>query len=105
MDYPELALHVAGRWITRASGGERPVIDPASATAPGPAAAGRCVTNCRPRPKSAAPRLSPVAHEDSRSSAARVLRARRRPDAPARDAIAAVLTLEQGKPLAEAGAR
>ncbi len=30
MDYPAPALHVAGRWITRASGGERPVIDPAT---------------------------------------------------------------------------
>ncbi len=29
MSYPTLALHVAGRWLTRTSGGERFVLDPA----------------------------------------------------------------------------
>ena len=29
MEYPALALHVAGQWRPRASGGERPVFNPA----------------------------------------------------------------------------
>ena len=36
MDYPTLALHVAGRWLPRASGGERPVIDPGTLTPAAP---------------------------------------------------------------------
>lgn len=28
--YPQLALHVAGQWLHRASGGERPVLNPAT---------------------------------------------------------------------------
>jgi len=33
--FPTLALHVAGRWITRASGGERIVVDPSDESALG----------------------------------------------------------------------
>ena len=29
MKYPTPALHVAGQWLTRASGGEREVVNPA----------------------------------------------------------------------------
>ncbi len=29
-DYPELALHIAGRWRTQAGGGTRAVVDPAT---------------------------------------------------------------------------
>ena len=32
MKYPTLALHVAGHWLTRTSGGERHVINPADAS-------------------------------------------------------------------------
>jgi len=32
MDYPELALHIAGRWRTQTAGGQRAVVDPATET-------------------------------------------------------------------------
>jgi len=99
MDYPELALHVAGRWITRASGGERPVIDPGSGRTLAllplagadevAAAAEAAVPGFRTwRTKTALERCSVLRR------AADLMRQRI-------DAIAAVLTLEQGKPLAE----
>ncbi|WP_341890001.1 NAD-dependent succinate-semialdehyde dehydrogenase [Variovorax sp. YR752] len=100
MSYPALALHVAGQWLPRASGGERFVYNPADAS---PLAA---------LPLAGAPELSAAAE-----SAARGFRDWRRRNAHERYAvlrgagelmrqraeeIARVLTLEQGKPLAEA---
>src|ERR1019366_3920996 len=100
MQYPALALHVAGQWRPRASGGERPVFNPADESPLGAlplagldelnaaaAAAERGFQIWRRKP----------AHERCTivRSAAGLLRQRAQE-------IAQVLTLEQGKPLAEA---
>ena len=99
-DPAPLALHVAGTWLTRASGGERPVFDPATATETGrlPLAgdvelqaaadsARRGFLQWRAR--------SPLARCTVLRRAAELLRQRA-------GAIAAGLTREQGKPLTEA---
>lgn len=98
--FPTLALHVAGQWIRHASGGERPVVDPCDgshlATLP---LAG--IDELRAAAESAARGFQlwrrTLAHERYRvvRRAAELMRER----APQ---IARVLTLEQGKPLAEA---
>lgn len=99
MKYPSLALHIAGQWTTRASGGERYVINPADeaplAVLPlaGPddiaAAAQAAARGFRVwRAKSAHERYEILRR------AAQLLRGRV-------DEIARVLTLEQGKPLSE----
>lgn len=100
MTYPALALHVADQWLPRASGGERPVLDPAT----GSVLAGL--------PLAGAAELQAAAESAARGfvqwrrksaherylvlrTAAELMRQRA-------DEIARVLTLEQGKPLAEA---
>lgn len=100
MDYPELALHVAGQWLRRPSGGECSVLNPADASTLGTLPlAGVAELNAAAesaargfvlwRRKSAHERYLIV------RQAAALLRER----APE---IAQVLTLEQGKPLGEA---
>ena len=100
MQYPALALHVAGQWRPHASGGERPVFNPADASPLGAlplagldelnaaaVAAERGFHIWRRKP----------AHERCTivRGAAELLRQRAQE-------VAQVLTLEQGKPLAEA---
>ena len=100
MKYPTLALHVGGQWLTRASGGERWVVNPADES-----------------PLAALPLAGAAELQAAAESARRGFRAWRAISAHARysvlrraaelmrqraDAIAMVLTLEQGKPLAEA---
>lgn len=100
MKYPALALHVAGQWLPRASGGERFVFNPADESPLGTL------------PLAGADELHAAAE-----SAAKGFRAWRRKNAHERytvlraaaelmrqraDEIAQVLTLEQGKPLSEA---
>lgn len=99
MTYPTLALHIAGHWLTRASGGERTVVNPADASVLG---------------------TLPLAGESELHAAAESARRgflqwrklsalerfgiiRRATDLMREraHAIAQVLTLEQGKPLAE----
>ena len=100
MTYPTLALHVAGQWLSRASGGERLVVNPADgsplATLP---LAG--VDELNAAAESAARGFlvwrRVLAHERYVivRRAAELLRQRA-------TVIAQVLTLEQGKPLTEA---
>jgi succinate-semialdehyde dehydrogenase / glutarate-semialdehyde dehydrogenase len=100
MDYPELALHIAGRWRTQTAGGQRAVVDPATETtlAQLPLASrdelAQAAESARRgfalwRAKSALERCNIL------RSAAQTIRDRAK-------TIAQVLTLEQGKPLAEA---
>ncbi len=100
MDYPELALHIAGRWRTQTAGGHRAVVDPATETilAQLPLASrdelAQAAESARRgfalwRAKSALERCNIL------RSAAQTIRDRAK-------TIAQVLTLEQGKPLAEA---
>ena len=99
MTYPTLALHVAGRWLTQASGGRRPVLNPAD---------GSLLAEL--------PLAGPAELQAAAESAERGFRIWRRKTAHERytvlraaaalmrqraDTIARVLTLEQGKPLAE----
>ena len=99
MDYPELALHVGGRALTHGSGGTRAVLDPGSgrtlAELPlaGAAELAEAADTARRgflawRAKSALDRSNVLRR------AGELMRQRSRD-------IAAVLTLEQGKPLAE----
>jgi succinate-semialdehyde dehydrogenase/glutarate-semialdehyde dehydrogenase len=98
--YPSLALHVAGQWLTRASGGERSVVNPANES-----------------PLATLPLAGPAELTAAAESAWRGFERWRRVRAHARylimlradellrqrgGEIATVLTLEQGKPLAEA---
>lgn len=98
--YPSLALHVAGRWITQASGGERYVVNPADES-----------------PLAVLPLAGAEELHAAAQAAERGFRIWRRTLAQDRyvvvrravqlmreraAAIAQVLTLEQGKPLAEA---
>ena len=100
MSYPKLALLVAGQWLTQASGGERLVINPADG-----------------KPLATLPLAGPAELQAATDSAARGFAQWRRKTALDRyqvlrragelmreraEAIAQVLTLEQGKPLAEA---
>ncbi len=100
MSYPELALHVAGQWLSQASGGERGVLNPADATTLGrlplagraelDAAADSAAIGFRQwRRKTAHQRYGIL------RTAANLMRQRA-------DLLALVLTLEQGKPTAEA---
>ena len=98
--YPPLALHVGGEWLTRASGGERQVDNPADAT-----------------PLAMLPLAGPAELAAAADAAQRGGRAWRAKTAHERytvlrraadlmrqraDGLATVLVLEQGKPLAEA---
>lgn len=99
MDYPELALHIAGQWRTQTAGGRRAVVNPATeATLAQLPLAGRdelaeAAASARRgfvqwRGKSALERC------DILRTAAQNIREQAK-------TIAHVLTLEQGKPLAE----
>ncbi len=98
--YPELALHVGGRWIASASGGTRPVLNPATG-----------------EPIAQLPLAGAAEIDAAAASAARGFAVWRRKSALERSAVlqkaaalmreragamAAVLTAEQGKPTAEA---
>lgn len=98
-DYPALALYIDGKWIASASGGSRPVVNPADESAIGLlplageaeldlAVAAACKGFETWRKASAHSRWEVV------TRATRLLRERA-------DAIARIMTLEQGKPLAE----
>jgi succinate-semialdehyde dehydrogenase / glutarate-semialdehyde dehydrogenase len=97
--YPSLLLHIAGRWQARTTGGERDVINPADESALGPL-----------------PLAGPAEIEASAESALQGFKIWSRQSAYERyslvrraatllrertERIARVLTLEQGKPLAE----
>jgi len=98
--YPQPALHIDGRWVTRAAGGERPVLDPADgsvlATLP-LAGADEIRAAADAAARGFAPWSATLANERCSivRRAAELMRQRS-------DAIAHTLTLEQGKPLAEA---
>ncbi len=100
MNYPPLALHVAGEWLTTASGGERHVINPADESPLGVLplvgqAELREVAESSLRGFAQWRRLSALERSNILRRATDLMRAR----APE---IARILTLEQGKPLAEA---
>ena len=99
-EYPPLALHIAGRWIERASGGEGRVLDPSDGTL-----------------LATLPLVGDAELAEAAEAAERGFKAWRRTLAHERyvvvrraatlmreraTRIATVLTLEQGKPLAEA---
>ncbi|HSW07316.1 NAD-dependent succinate-semialdehyde dehydrogenase [Aquabacterium sp.] len=99
MNYPELALHVAGRWLSQASGGERAVINPADESV------------LAMLPLAGEAELQAAAESAQRGflqwrkvSALERCTILRRATGLMRErcqAIATILTLEQGKPLAE----
>jgi len=99
MTYPSLALHVAGQWLPRASGGERSVVNPADGSPLGllPLAG---EAELRAAAESAARgfvlwrRFSALARFTIIRRATDLMRERA-------NEIARILTLEQGKPLAE----
>ncbi len=99
-NYPSLSLLVAGQWLPTASGGERPVINPADesviATVPlaGPTELAAATESAR-RGSEQWRRVRPHDRYVILRRAAELLRQRA-------GEIATVLTLEQGKPLAEA---
>ena len=97
--YPQLALHVAGQWLPQASGGERPVLNPATGEVLG------LLPLAGPAELNAAAEAAERGFQQWRHTLAQeryaivrrtaeLLRERSR-------AIAEVLTLEQGKPLSE----
>ncbi|HSV36696.1 MAG TPA: NAD-dependent succinate-semialdehyde dehydrogenase [Ramlibacter sp.] len=100
MKYPILALHIGGQWLTQTSGGERPVLNPADESTLGIL------------PLAGEPELRAAAESARRgfaqwrklSALERFTVLRRATDLMRERAadIAHVLTLEQGKPLAEA---
>ncbi|MBZ0133522.1 MAG: NAD-dependent succinate-semialdehyde dehydrogenase [Rhodocyclaceae bacterium] len=98
-DYPTPALYIDGCWITAGSGGGRPVTNPADGTElavlplAGEAELERAVAAAQRG--FALWRATPAhARHERIASATRLLRERA-------DAIARIMTLEQGKPLAE----
>lgn len=100
MNYPPLALHVAGEWLTRASGGERPVLNPADGSTLGVLPLAGLVelnaaADAAERGYRVWRRRSPHERYVVLRRAAGLMRERAA-------AMAEVLTLEQGKPLAEA---
>jgi len=100
MKYPTPALHVAGQWLTRASGGEREVVNPADES----------VLGLLPLAGEAELRAAAESAQRGfvqwrkRSALERFTVLRRAADLMRERAgdIAQVLTFEQGKPLAEA---
>src|SRR3990167_6083336 len=97
--YPQPALHIAGQWLTRASGGERPVFNPATATEiaqlplAGPIELAAAAESAQ-RGFEHWRRVRPHDRYVILRRAAELLRQRA-------DEVSTVLTLEQGKPLAE----
>ena len=100
MRYPALALHVAGRWLPRASAGERFVIDPSNEAPLGTlplAGAEELATAAE-----SAQRGFDVWRRRSAHERYTILRAAAELMRQRAERIATVTTLEQGKPLAEA---
>lgn len=100
MKYPTLALHIGGRWLPRASGGERFVLNPAdeSPLATLPLAGGSELQEAAESARrgfSAWRAMSAHARYIILRRAGELMRQRA-------NEVATVLTLEQGKPLAEA---
>lgn len=100
MSYPNLALHVGGRWLSAASGGTRRVVNPADESTLGTlplAGASELNAAAESAGKGFAAWRRVSAHDRHATlrKAAQLMRERA-------DTIALVLTLEQGKPLAEA---
>lgn len=100
MKYPTLALHIGGQWLTRASGGERPVVNPADESVLGmlPLAGEtelRAAAESSRRGFAQWRKLSALDRFTILRRASDLMRER----APE---IAHTLTLEQGKPLVEA---
>lgn len=100
MKYPALAMHVAGQWLPRASGGERFVFNPADES---PLAALPLAGGAELAAAADAAQRGFVAWR-RKSAHERYLVLRRAGELMRERAaeIATVLTLEQGKPLAEA---
>jgi succinate-semialdehyde dehydrogenase / glutarate-semialdehyde dehydrogenase len=100
MNYPPLALHIAGRWLASASGGERAVVNPADestlATLPLAGVAElHAAAESAQRGFALWRKLSALERCNTLRRATELMRERAQ-------AIAHILTLEQGKPLAEA---
>lgn len=98
--YPELKLHIAGQWLAQAGGGEREVLNPATETP-----LGRLPLADAPHLEAAAASAARGFEQWRRTSALQRCNVLRRAAELMRQrapAMAAVLTLEQGKPLAEA---
>lgn len=100
MTYPTLSLHVAGRWLGQACGGERPLHNPADGSVLGslPLAGDeelQAAAESAQRGFLAWRRKSPHERYAVLRRAAELMRQRA-------ERIATVLTLEQGKPLSEA---
>jgi succinate-semialdehyde dehydrogenase/glutarate-semialdehyde dehydrogenase len=98
--YPLLALHLEGRWQPRGAGGTRPVLNPATGQVIGelPLAGAdevRAAADTAARGFAAWRRVLPLQRCEVLRRAAALMRERAK-------AMAEVLTLEQGKPLAEA---
>ncbi|HEX6019016.1 MAG TPA: NAD-dependent succinate-semialdehyde dehydrogenase [Burkholderiaceae bacterium] len=98
--YPQLALHIDGRWITQANGGEREVVNPAdgSVLAMLPLASADEINGAADAAaRGFAPWRATLAHERCSvvRRAAELMRQRS-------ETIARTLVLEQGKPLVEA---
>ncbi len=100
MSYPELALHVAGEWLTRASGGERAVVNPADESL----LAMLPLAGTAELQAAAESSQRGFAQWRARSALQRCTILRAATDLMRERAgdIAHILTLEQGKPLAEA---
>ena len=100
MSYPEVQLHIDGQWIARTELGRRPIEDPACGTevgdfpVAGPAEI-ELALRAAERGFATWSALLPLERFKIIARATALLRERA-------DAIAAVLTCEQGKPLAEA---
>jgi succinate-semialdehyde dehydrogenase/glutarate-semialdehyde dehydrogenase len=98
--YPQPALFVAGQWLTRASGGSRPVHDPATGAVIGDLPLAGAAELAAAADSAAAGfrawRAQPALVRCQVLQRAAVLMRERAP------AMAAVLTAEQGKPTAEA---
>lgn len=99
MNYPTLALHVAGKWLERACGGERAVINPADESAIGTVplageAELRAAAESAQRGFAQWRRLTPLERFTVLRRGSELMRERAQQ-------IAHTLTLEQGKPLAE----
>ena len=98
--YPDLALHIGGRWLTDAGGSHRPVLNPADGSVLGAlpladTAHLNAAADAAARGFALWRKRSALDRCDTLRRAAALLRQRAEP-------MATVLTLEQGKPLAEA---
>ncbi|GJE59073.1 NAD-dependent succinate-semialdehyde dehydrogenase [Methylobacterium trifolii] len=98
--YPDVQLHIAGAWGAGSQGETLPVLNPATGET-----IGRCAVATRDdldRALDAAARAFPLWRKVSAFDRAKVLRKAADLLRERADAIARIMTLEQGKPLAEA---